>query len=1511
MKTMQLILTALFGALLLNSTTSRAEDIDIYTGLAGTANIPNVMVVVDNPSSQNSDVGPCSYWDGTLPSQGSKALGNDQCALVNIVHSMTTKTGGIALFNMGITTMDGVILKLTPVDDNAYTGPSTLTLGSTSYTIPAGSTNRQAIIIVVKALAPTSGLSGQGAELQETWAYYTGGNGGSTGTGILSGISYPGVNTATSCKKNYFIYLSNVKASASHAQDGGELTPLTASVNNAVALGTVTASQGTVLLTALPTITGEAGWGREWARFMYNNDSSSAAAGTQGMITYSVATGDTAVPPTAITNAMEQYISAVANYGGGRYFAAGTNYSALYEDILKILNEVQAVNSVFASSSLPVSVNAQGTYLNQIYMGMFRPDATGLPRWVGNLKQYQFCYNQTTQTLYLCDNSQPTPQPAISGAGTGFISTNAVSFWTTKNTAVEPDLSGGFWRNKPQGVALGYDSPDGELVEKGGAAQQLRIANLLNNYTTSPSSLRNVYTYCPGGSSCVAALSDTTNAFATTNTSITATQFGAATLSVNSIVRTGTTALVTTSVNHNYATGNSATISGSTQPEYNVTQNVTVNSPNTFTITGLPDLPTTPTAGSYVVTLHALGASISSINRTSSATTGTNACPATGTTGIPSLNCETATVTMPTAPSTAFVTGNSVSISGSVVSNYNGIKTITSVPTSKTFTFSVPIYPITPAANSYTVVDHPFAGVITNITKFGVITTTSAPQFHMGESITLNVSSDTYFNTTWAITAVGATTITISTSANHTATSGTVSPSTTPVTITGLSRATTTVSATATATGLPVNYFANGDQVDIATTGAVGNESAYLQSAVTITCTTSPVNTIGGPCTGTTFTYPMTVTPTTGDATTGMTVALVSSPLTIPAGSITRSGTTATVTGVTNTFLNGNLVDISTSSGTVYSNESAYIGTWTISCAVSCSTAFTFGPVTITPTTPATGTITSFSASAPPDLTTIVNWVRGQDNNSDEPSPDSTYTKINIRPSIHGDVLHSRPTVLNYGGTIGVVVFYGANDGVYRSINGNQTNPAGSTLPAPGNELWSFIPTEYYNRITRLHDNSPVLLLSSTPPGITPTPRKKDYFVDGSTSVYQKMNADGTTNTAYLYLAMRRGGNMLYALDVTIPTNPKFLWKINNLGTDFLELGQTWSTPKVAFVKGYTNPVLIFGAGYDSAEDLEPPATDTMGRGIFIVDAVTGNLVWKATYGATAGCSGTTIKAACTVVGMNYSIPSDITLMDRTGNDGYIDRLYAVDTGGNIWRVDLEPTAGNTPDKWQVTQLAALGCNTGACASGTTPRKFFYAADMVPTTLYDAVLVGSGDREHPLYSNLSYNVTNRFYMVKDPNPGNNGSNLIYTEANLENITTTLVYGGTLNGYYITLGTGEKVVNAPLTVAGYTYFGTNTPATPSSNSCTTNLGTAKGYQIKPLTGTSNVIVYNGGGLPPSPVAGSVIVKVNGVDKVLPFCIGCGGDPGCVGSDCKTAIGGGKPAINVSTSRSRTYWYKESD
>jgi Tfp pilus assembly protein, tip-associated adhesin PilY1 len=464
-------------------------------------------------------------------------------------------------------------------------------------------------------------------------------------------------------------------------------------------------------------------------------------------------------------------------------------------------------------------------------------------------------------------------------------------------------------------------------------------------------------------------------------------------------------------------------------------------------------------------------------------------------------------------------------------------------------------------------------------------------------------------------------------------------------------------------------------------------------------------------------------------------------------------------------------------------------------------------------------------------------------------------------------------------------------------------------------------------------------MFATTAAAIVPTPVQKDYFFDGPTGVYQ----NGAT--AYIYLAARRGGGVIYALDVSDPAVPKLLWKKTNAtSTAFRELGQTWSQPTVTRVRGVANPVLIFGAGYDAPnEDNEPPTTDTMGRGIFILDAVTGDLLWQAgPGGSTNTCTVTAAAAAttgCQLQKMTYAIPGDITLVDRDF-DGCIDRLYAADTGGNIWRVDLEAKVAATsgtcgdntaltgaqPKDWQATLFAKLG----GANSDATRRKFFFSPDVVVTKNFDAVLATTGDREHPLRTvagstaTNAYAIYNKFYMIKDTITGKDASTWTAVEdttsstANLVESAsffdaTSAKYDGTLKGFAIKLGnTGEKGVNAPATVGGFTFFGTNQPIVPPTNSCDPNLGTARGYRVNFLTGEAKNVVFDGGGLPPSPVTGLVEVTISGEQRVVPFIIG-GGNPDttCKGPDCVSALGGGKPDIPIKGIRHRTHWYQERD
>ena len=93
-------------------------------------------------------------------------------------------------------------------------------------------------------------------------------------------------------------------------------------------------------------------------------------------------------------------------------------------------------------------------------MGMFRPDGDAKPRWRGNLKQYQFGLDAHRQR---CRWSIATGTPAIS-ASTGFISPNAVVVLDRAEHVLEQPAA--------RHAAVGSDSPDGEVVEKGATAQR-------------------------------------------------------------------------------------------------------------------------------------------------------------------------------------------------------------------------------------------------------------------------------------------------------------------------------------------------------------------------------------------------------------------------------------------------------------------------------------------------------------------------------------------------------------------------------------------------------------------------------------------------------------------------------------------------------------------------------------------------------------------------------------------------------------------------------------------------------------------------------------------------------------------------------------------------------------------------------------------------------------------------------------------------------------------------------
>jgi len=522
---------------------------------------------------------------------------------------------------------------------------------------------------------------------------------------------------------------------------------------------------------------------------------------------------------------------------------------------------------------------------------------------------------------------------------------------------------------------------------------------------------------------------------------------------------------------------------------------------------------------------------------------------------------------------------------------------------------------------------------------------------------------------------------------------------------------------------------------------------------------------------------------------------------------------------------------------------------------------------------------------------TLVNFMIGEDVDNEIPGGSPTLT----RPSLHGDEIHSRPVPVDYGGSTGVVVYYGSNDGTLRAVDAN-TNA----------EMWAFIAPEFYNPapvmppatptgFARLYANSPQISYFGMPSGITPTPAPKNYYFDGSIGLYQ-----GTNNSAvWIYPTMRRGGRMIYAFDVTNPSQPVYKWKVGcpSLTSDtgctagMSGIGQTWSTPVVAAnINGYSGPVIVVGGGYDPCEDANTPTpncTTPKGAGVYVLDAFTGNLI--------------------DFFPTTRSVAADVSLIS-VAQAGVVDHAYAVDTGGNIYRIDFGSTVGS----WSIHEVAYTN---GA------GRKFLFAPALLSAPggkVY--VAVGSGDREHPLQSEYPYSqVLNRFYVYLDDLSSTSATNLDDTDSMYDFTSPTscstsgVLPNSDMKGWFMDLnqyGQGEQTVTTAVIAAGMVAFSTNRPVPQTAGTCSTALGDAQGYWVNLFNASGGIGVvgaacggrrsspFIGGGLPPSPV----LATVNVDGQVQTVTIGAAQLSGGVSS----AINAQQVRPTIIPTRKELYW-----
>jgi len=424
-----------------------------------------------------------------------------------------------------------------------------------------------------------------------------------------------------------------------------------------------------------------------------------------------------------------------------------------------------------------------------------------------------------------------------------------------------------------------------------------------------------------------------------------------------------------------------------------------------------------------------------------------------------------------------------------------------------------------------------------------------------------------------------------------------------------------------------------------------------------------------------------------------------------------------------------------------------------------------------------------------------------------------------------GDTLHAQPATVVYGDpqTSGnVVLFTATNDGFLHAINADT-----------GREIWSFMPRQLLANQTELYFNEDISF--------------KNYGLDGDlVPIVADLNEDGIievgTDFAYLVFGMRRGGDKYYLLDVTNKTMPSLKWI-----KTFPEFGQSWSPPTVARIKidsasatGSQDAVLVLGGGYDTSHDTPAPpsGTDAEGAAIFILDLETGNQIWRA---------GSDVDANLQLSMMKRSIPSQIRVIDING-DGFSDRMYAADLGGQVWRFDI--TNGEIPSKLVAGGvIASLGADALDAPTNADSRRFYSTPDVAmfvdqrQDRRYLAISLGSGYRAHP----LDKSTNDRFYSMRDPDIFNRLSQTYYDnypvikDADLVEVQGD--YGTVITasdrGWKLTIPANEKVLASSRTFNDTIYFVSFEPSVASLDPCTAGQSVNRLYAVNVANGDAVV------------------------------------------------------------------------
>ena len=434
----------------------------------------------------------------------------------------------------------------------------------------------------------------------------------------------------------------------------------------------------------------------------------------------------------------------------------------------------------------------------------------------------------------------------------------------------------------------------------------------------------------------------------------------------------------------------------------------------------------------------------------------------------------------------------------------------------------------------------------------------------------------------------------------------------------------------------------------------------------------------------------------------------------------------------------------------------------------------------------------------------IVDYIRGNQAKEESASTGTLRTRTSPEPgwsAILGDIVNSAPVYVGApkaglwskapgtwagkstydafatsNATRTPVVWVGANDGMLHAFNATE----GQT--ASGAEIFAFIPkTAIANGLVNVADPD----------------YEHRYFVDGDLAVSDVY--DGTSWKTILVGTMGRGSPGAFALDVTNPAAPTFLWEKNL--TDIPSLGHNIGRPVIAQIADGDWRVL-FGNGPDSAGGTAK---------LIAIGALSGTVTVYDTDSTTSN-------------GL-----SAVTARDNNA-DGLFETVYAGDLNGSLWKITGLTGTGSALQLFAATDGSLAQPITAAPEVGKDPKTGF-------------TWVWFGTGKYLRESDMLNTQMQTWYGIIDNNALVNRSELVQRVTAFAGVnygfgtrTVTEATSGDMTGqrgWFINLPeSGERMV-VPNLLTGIALVGTT--RTPTGRDACSPSGTGWLMAIDPFTG----------------------------------------------------------------------------